>query len=75
MEVELTESDVRRIFGIDVPCCESCHDDHGRGWEMVWVDVQGESRSEPVQVCCAIAREYRRMMKLEPPSFIPAYEA
>ena len=57
----LSCEDLKERFGLDVSCCDSCHEDEGMGYEM----MDGELKTGEYYYCCcfvssAIPKESKR---------------
>lgn len=61
---KLYEEDIRRRFGLDDACCESCHEDLDQGIPCSTIIVDGQE----VDVCCGVARAFKELQSRVIPS-------
>ncbi len=70
----MTEDEIRERFKITVPCCESCHEDRDHGYQMSFIEIKEREAwaggvvmeiGSFVEVCCAVAREVRRIQEAQ----------
>lgn len=56
-----TETEVREKYNINVPCCQSCHEDDDNDLGQMCV-IYWEDDSE-VEICCAVKNAYEDLNK------------
>lgn len=56
-DMKMGEREIIERFDLPDEHCVSCHEDEGYGYQMCYIEIDGEY----VEVCCRVARNFERV--------------